>query len=216
MDNKCSDINTLHLEELINNISDVVSSKVVLNDNEIEEIHVLSSNRRGPKQISRDIQSALSAKFNMINIDYKKISVAQIEDRSNTPSEFRLQVESVQLSMTGNITEIKVMLAKDNERVEGTARGLGSKNNSYRLVAQATIDCIHKLLNIYDILSVEDVEKIYLAKEQVMIVAVSYISKRTETLMTGTAIIIRDEYETIVKATLDAINRRISNIPKLC
>ncbi|QUH24703.1 hypothetical protein [Serpentinicella alkaliphila] len=212
--NNGSEVKVLNLEELINNIFDVVSSKVVMNGDEIEEIHVLASNRRGPKQISRDIQSALNAKFNM-NIDYKKISVAQIDDKHSYTNEFRLQVESVQLSITGNITEIKVVLVKDNEKIEGIAKGLGSKNNSYRLVAQATIDCIHKILNVEDILIVEDVEKIYLAKEQIMIVAVSYISNRSETLMTGTAIIVKDEYETIVKATLDAINRRISKISNL-
>ena len=212
--NNGSEVKASNLEELINNIFDVVSSKVVMNGDEVEEIHVLASNRRGPKQISRDIQSALNAKFNM-NIDYKKISVAQIDDKHSYTNEFRLQVESVQLSITGNITEIKVVLVKDNEKIEGIAKGLGSKNNSYRLVAQATIDCIHKLLNVEDILIVEDVEKIYLAKEQIMIVAVSYISNRSETLMTGTAIIVKDEYETIVKATLDAINRRISKISNL-
>ena len=207
MENKSNGLQASAMEELINEIFDVVSSKVVLNNSEVEEIHVLSSNRRGPKQISRDIQSALNAKFNT-NIDYKKISVAQIDDKQNIINDFRLKVELVQVSLTGSNTEVKVVLVKNDERIE-----LGSKNSIYRLLAQATIDCIHKVLNIDDILNVEDVEKIHLAKEKVIVVAVSYVSNKFEMLMTGTATIVKDEYETVVKATLDAINRRISKIP---
>lgn len=199
----------LEMEEIINNIPEVISSKIVFNENnELEEIHVLASNQRNAKQISRDIQSALTAKFDM-KIDHKIISVAQISFKQEADNEFRLKIHSIGYSVIGNIAEIKVVLQKGEELIEGTVQGINSKNNVYRMVANATLECIHSLLRMNNAFIVEDIERVQLAKRNAMVIAVSLITQHEEELMVGSAVVKKDEYEAIVRATLDAINRRI-------
>lgn len=199
------------MEELINQIPDVISSKVILNENkEVEEIHVLASNNRSPKQVSRDIQSALAAKF-VAKIDYKKISVAQINFKHEEQVQDleRLKINAIGYAVVGNMAEIKVVLDRGEETIEKTVRGVNSRNNVYRLVAQATLECIHALLGLDHGFILEDIEKINLAKRDVMTAAINYISEQNEELLVGSAIVKKDEYETVVRATLDAINRKI-------
>lgn len=197
------------MEEIINSLPDIISSKVVLDENQaMLEIHVLSNNSRNPKQISRDIQSALTAKFG-ISVDHKKISIAQINFDQNADNEFRLVIDSINYSTVGNTAEIKVVLRKGSETYEGIARGTNSTMNTYRLLSTATLDCIHNLLNISNTFVVEDIEKVNLAKKDVMTIAISFITSYQEELLVGSAIVRKNEKESIVKATLDAINRRI-------
>ncbi len=209
MENKDNAMLSASMEEIVNSLPDIISSKIVLDENkEILEVHVLSSNNRNPKQISRDIQSALAAKFGF-SIDHKKISIAQVAFGQNADNDFRLVIDSINYSTVGNIAEIRVVLRKGDAVYEGVARGANSTMNTYRLIASATLDCIHNLLNIANTFVVEDIEKINLAKREVLTIAISFITTYQEELLVGSAIIRKNEKESIVKATLDAINRRI-------
>src|SRR5665647_1405511 len=67
-------------EQAIKQIKSVIAARINVNSQwEIEEVHILASSGRAPKQIVRDIESMLVAQFNL-QIDHKKISVAQVED----------------------------------------------------------------------------------------------------------------------------------------
>ena len=59
------------LQELINDVEGIVSSKVKLDDKGSPiEIHALADKSRNAKQIVRDIQSAVMAKFDL-EIDHR-------------------------------------------------------------------------------------------------------------------------------------------------
>ncbi|MFD3157878.1 hypothetical protein ACFIJ5_13570 [Haloimpatiens sp. FM7330] len=200
------------IECTMNSIPDIMSSKIILDDNgQIEEIHVLAYSKRNAKQISRDIQSAVTAKFH-IKIDHKKISIAQVNSKDEIDNEYRLSIGSIGYSIVGNLVEVKVILKKDDKEVEAIVKGTNSKNNIYRLVGQATLDCVHSFLGANNVFIVEDIEKISLAKREVMNIAVTFICNYGEELLVGAAIVKKDDYEAIVKATLDAINRKIVQV----
>ncbi len=64
--------------ELLSNLTGVFASNVdIAEDGSIREIHILGSQSRNPKQIARDVQSALASAFD-IRIDHRIISIAQI------------------------------------------------------------------------------------------------------------------------------------------
>ncbi|AOT70012.1 hypothetical protein [Geosporobacter ferrireducens] len=202
----------LNMEEIINQMPSVISSKIVMGESqEIEEIHVLASSNRSAKQISRDIQSALTAKF-QCKIDHKKISVAQIDFQDEKEQMSRFRIAAIGYSVLGNMAEVKVSLQKGEQQVEGTSKGTNSKNNIYRLTANATLNCVHELFAIDDTFIIEDIEKIQIAKREVIIAAVSFITGYGEEMLVGSAVVRKDEYEAIVKATLDAINRKIVRV----
>jgi len=66
------------IEKLLLALEGVGSLKIVPDGSGgIEEIHVLSSSSLGPKQIVRNIESALLAQFGL-QIDHRKISIARV------------------------------------------------------------------------------------------------------------------------------------------
>jgi hypothetical protein len=72
-------------EDLLRSLTGVRSVRIVTGtDGEIEEIHVLTSDRISPKQTVRNVESALLAHLNL-PIDHRKISVAQTEQGAVAP-----------------------------------------------------------------------------------------------------------------------------------
>ncbi|MBC7958500.1 MAG: hypothetical protein H7X94_01425, partial [Vallitaleaceae bacterium] len=56
----------LDMEKAINTLSGIISSKFICEENgQIEELHIVSYNDRGPKQVSRDVQSLLIANYDL-------------------------------------------------------------------------------------------------------------------------------------------------------
>ena len=134
------DDNKIALEEeiksLVCRIPDVLSCKVILGDkNEVEDIHVLCSTGRNIKQLVRDIQSAVSARFNM-EIDYKVISVAQIEE--NEYKDNRLKIDSISMMNMDNSLKATVVLENEEKTFEGVSIKVKSTTNKYKAVAEAT------------------------------------------------------------------------------
>src|SRR5437773_8622957 len=68
------------VENLITGLTGVLSARVVVTPlGEVSEVHVLTSSGMQPKQIVRNIESALMAQLGF-KIDHRKISVAQTAD----------------------------------------------------------------------------------------------------------------------------------------
>ena len=70
------------IEDVVRQLKDVVSARAVLGSSgRVDELHVLVNPKRAPKQVARDIESAVRAHLDF-TLDYKKISIAQIQGRS--------------------------------------------------------------------------------------------------------------------------------------
>ncbi|MBX6364459.1 MAG: hypothetical protein IRZ00_11380 [Gemmatimonadetes bacterium] len=68
------------IERLLSSLAGVVSARVVVGtQGEIEEIHVLATPAVHPKQVVRNVESALSAGLGII-VDRRIVSVAQVRD----------------------------------------------------------------------------------------------------------------------------------------
>ena len=68
------------VENLITGLTGVLSARVVVTPlGEVSEVHVLTTSSIAPKQVVRNIESALMAQLGF-KIDHRKISVAQTAD----------------------------------------------------------------------------------------------------------------------------------------
>jgi hypothetical protein len=66
------------VERLLCSLAGVVSARVVANPlGKLEEVHILASPQLNPKQIVRNVGSALSAGLGIV-VDHRIVSVAQI------------------------------------------------------------------------------------------------------------------------------------------
>ena len=196
------------MEYFLNDIKSVLSSKVIVDsNNEISEIHVLSDNSRHSKQIARDIRTALLSKFN-VDIDYKIISVAQIDKNLSFNADCRLLYEGYIIETTSDKIKIKTKLTWDGKEFIGEAEGIKSEKQSLVVAAKSTLDAIGQAVN-YDCFIIEDIQYAKIAGEKALIIAVNQINNGKENISVGASIIENNQIDAVIKATLNAINRKI-------
>ena len=176
---------------------------------EIEEIHVLSGISKNTKQLVRDIQSAINAKFG-INIDYKIISIAQIDE--NDFKETRLKLGGISVKNIDNSIEAIVTLKFDDKFFEGKSRRVKSRNNKFKAIAEATLFALEEYLAIGQAFYLEDIQAVLIASREVSTCVIGFAFGGKEELLTGCSIINSDENEAVVKAVLAAVNRKISTM----
>jgi hypothetical protein len=211
-------------EDLICRIQGVFSAKVKLDESsDVVECHVLADKSRNVKQLVRDVQSALMAKYN-IDIDYKLISVAQIDnlddilaasyDASGSSSAGvaetrRVQLKSFLMGYEGSDIKAAVSLSLDGQTYLGEATGSGNIAGRGRTLAQAVVNAAILCYSGKYTINVMDVQKFAVNGQSAYAVALYYNSRSREDLLLGAALIKEDENLSVVKATLDALNRRL-------
>lgn len=207
------DVRWENCEQAIRQVRSVVAARINANDQGvIEEIHILAGPGRSPKQIVRDVESVLVAQFNL-TVDHKKISIAQVEEDEDAaplqPEFKRPKLVGVTLRTVGSMAEARVELLVGDQTVEGVAQGPSSSHNKLRLFVDTTIKALAPLTLDKYVFVTEDVSINSLAKHHVAQVALSLVSSSGEESLVGCALVRSDDREAVVKATLDAINRKL-------
>ncbi len=201
-------MNFEEIEYFLNSIKSVISSKVISNsNNEINEIHILSDNSRHSKQIARDIRTALLSKFNT-DVDYKIISVAQIDRNISFNSDFRLLYEGYTNESTSDRIKIITKLTWDNKEFLGVAEGIKSEKQSLVVAARSTLDAIKQAVD-FDCFIVEDIQYARITGEDAILVAITQVNNGKEETLVGASIIENNKIDAAIKATLNAINRKL-------
>jgi hypothetical protein len=201
------------LESSLTELRNVVSARVVVDDSHvIREVHALMTGDRNPKQVVRDIESTLVARFG-VNIDHKTISVAQIGPE--LAAMYRLRWIDVALAQKGRRASAAVTLERSGEQYVGTADGQRSTLNTLKLVAGATIRAIEEAFGLEDRFALQDIATNVLVGEQrVVVVLISMVGDKEEQLLTGSALVHKNDVSrAVAHATLDAINRRAQWVP---
>jgi len=200
-------------EQAIKQIKSVIAARIKVNhQGEIEEVHILAGAGRAPKQIARDVESILVAQFDL-QIDHKKISVAQVEDDEDGTfaivESTRPKLVGVTLRTVNGMAEVKVELLTGDKIIEGIAQGPSSVHNKLRLFVEATLQALSPLTLDKFLFVTEDVGITQLAKQQIALVSITLITSGGEQSLTGCALVRNDDREAVVKATLDAVNRKL-------
>ncbi len=196
------------IEYFLANIKSVISCKIITDsNNNITEIHVLSDSSRHSKQIVRDIRTALLSHFN-IDIDYKVISVAQINKNISINSDFRLFYAGYTNEITSDRIKISTKLTWDEKEYVGEAEGIKSEKNTLVIAANSTLNAIKKAVDL-DCFIVDDIQSSHVAGKDVMLSAVTYIDRGRENTLIGSAVLQSNKIDSTIKATLNAINRKI-------
>jgi hypothetical protein len=204
---------TAQIEFLLTQLRNVVSAKVVVGtDRSIKEIHALMSGSRNPKQVVRDIESSLMAKFG-IAVDHKTISVAQFGPGVSAIE--RLKWLDVALAQEGRKARAAVRLARQGHEYVGAADGQRSTYNTLRLVAAATIQAIEEACCLEDRFALQDVTTdLVLGGQRIAVVLISMVNDAGDQMLTGSALVQHSDCSRAVAlATLDAINRRVQWLP---
>jgi hypothetical protein len=213
VDEGISQVTLEEIEESLCKIGEIKAARVVASSfGSIEEIHVLALPTKPPKQLVRDIESLIMARFG-IEIDHKKISIAQLgEDvvEKGSPSLHpRARIDGIQTQVHGVSATVTVHLDFEGRAIDGSASGPASQTGRLRLVAQATIDAVEKYLDHELSFALEDVAVCKLGGEQVAVSCMVLVTTLGEQAFAGSALVRQNENDSIVRATLDAVNRRL-------
>ncbi len=203
-------MNYKDIEEFLSNLKSVMSCRII-DDNKgsIQEIHILADSSRNVKQICRDVQSVLISRY-QIDVDYKKISIAQVNDSFAFNGDYRLKINSLHLENRQNSVSVKVVLQFDESTFEATETGLKTERNLMRLSSRATLKAVEKALGFDDCLLLEDIESKVFANKEMINCAVNFMYGGKEIVLCGNSFVEHSKSEAAVKATLCAINRRVA------
>lgn len=204
------------IEDLISRLEGVISSRLAVNNwGGIEEVHVLATNDRSPKQIVRDVESTLAARWGII-IDHKKISVAQLSV-SETPSWlFRLKLLQLQVStdtMRG-LTHVALTVGNPEDEMEvfsGEARGTHTGQRPLVLACRAATEAMNQAIDPDYRFHFHAATLVHLDGHDLVVCVFSFISPRgSEVLLSGSSLVRNDPIEAAVRASLDAANRTLA------
>ncbi|HMH26657.1 MAG TPA: hypothetical protein VK542_08765 [Gemmatimonadaceae bacterium] len=224
-------------EELILTLPGVVSAKIIESESgAVEQIHVLTTAELTPKQVVRNIESALMAHLAM-RVDHRKISVAITSEAKPkvtpahpqaahpTPrSQFavgpaseggvkrytarRLYFEDVEVrgSRTKGLS-CRVTLRKGEESYIGEAHGIGGDRSRLDLAARATVFAIGSAEGREGQLAVEGVKVMEAFDREYVFVGVTVRAGRDSHLLVGNCEIKGSAETASALAVLSATNR---------
>ena len=203
-------INPAVIEKSIKKLSEVKGAKVVYSEDEISEVHILASDQKSPKQLIRDIESIVMVDHN-INIDHKVISIAQLSDDDlYTKANSRLAINGFNKNVKNKELEIMVELQADEELYQGKVQGLASSINRLKLFSKATLNAVQDYLGeVCDLLPGE-VRRTSIGNKDAVLVSVIVLDDKEENNFLGIAADNGEKELAVIKATLDAINRRLT------
>jgi len=201
------------VEHTLCQIAEIEAVRVVSDANNlIQELHVLASDKKAPRQIVRDIESLLMARFG-IAVDHKKISIAQINNAAAEPKMQgigRLKISNIAVDSKDYEAAVEVTLTQGETLSSGTAKGPASQNGRLRLVAVATLEAAAKCVSPNANLALEHVSIMPTSSGKIAVACISVITRAGENRYAGSAMVRADECDSVVKATLAAINRHLT------
>jgi hypothetical protein len=225
------------LEAALAEIGEVRAARIVASpDGMIEEIHVLGLPGKAPKQLVRDVESCLMAGYG-VSVDRRKISVAQIgiagerapvadvselrrfsdrptyepdpEPEPDTAAGTRVRIASVDTDSSSLRTTVRVRLESDGQEFTGESSGPAGTSTRQRMVAEATLRAVEQLPQVTLSYAVDDCSVTLLGGRQVAVCSIVTVTPEGEEALSGSALVRHTSESATVRATLDALNRRI-------
>jgi hypothetical protein len=207
------------VENLITALTGVLSARVVTTPlGEVSEVHVLTRSDVQPKQVVRNIESALMAQLGF-KIDHRKISVAQTADvrpiealhqEAITERAKRRVVVfrglEVRPAERQQRVRVLVKLAFGDKEAEAEEQGTDTARNRVEAAARAAAACLDELLPDNSI-ALEGAQLIDAFDRKFVLVAVHGLGGREAQLLAGTCEIRESAERSAVLAVLDATNR---------
>jgi len=204
------------VESTISRLRGVSSTRVAAdNRGEIVEVHVVADETRHPKQLSRDIESALFSELGL-RIDHRIISIAQVRGTAEEATEVRLKFLSIEYSLDRTSTRARVSVGHGEESFTGAASmPAGAKVRQEELVARATLEAVHEFLRSAAIdgdgvgMELRDFTRSENSGSPFFVVSIRVMAERGEQHLIGSALVRDDPWRAAASATLDALNRRL-------
>lgn len=206
-------------ENLLTSLEGVLSARVVTTPlGEVSEIHILAGSGLSPKQIVRNIESALLAHLGL-KVDHRKISIAQTADvkpievlERGAVREQALRravlFEECRVTSSDRASHVTVSVSLVVDGAVETAREdvLDSPRTRLEGAARATAAALEKIVARHSLV-VDGVKLVEALDRSVVFAVIRGVGGRQSRVMTGTAEVTDGAERAAVCAVLDATNR---------
>ena len=206
-------------ENLLTSLEGVLSARVVTTPlGEVSEIHVLAQAGLSPKQLVRNIESALLAQLGL-KVDHRKISVAQTAEVRPIEAVERDLVKERAMSRAALFEAMTVAPGRRPHRIalsvslsfmgkveSAEEESADTPRSKVEAAARAAVTALDKLL-LDNSVALEGAKIIEAFDRQFAMVAVQGLGGREALLLIGTAEIKESAERAAVFAVLDATNR---------
>jgi len=216
-------------QDLVSRVRGVSSCRISTEaGGEVTEVHVVATSTKSPKLIARDVESLLKAEMG-VDIDYRKIGVVNIDRESKPASqaalpaagleefpveEFpsRFAFQSVNLFMSKGGVKAEVELTRDSVESFGSFHSDSSAGQPWRVIAESTLRAVSEFLDAKTRLCLVEVLKVAVGEKSAFVVSVDVADDRGTKSLAGCSIVSGNVNQSVVYATLDAINRVIGKL----
>lgn len=206
-------------ENLLTSLEGVLSARVVTTPlGEVSEVHILAQAGLQPKQLVRNIESALLAHLGL-RVDHRKISIAQTADVKPLETLDRHAVKqrsmqravlfeslAMQPSPRNQRVVVQVTLSHEGRVETSDEESADTARGRVEAVGRATVSVLDRLLS-RGAMSLEGARVIQALDRTVVFAAIQAASGRDTVLLTGTAEVKESPERAAVFAVLDATNR---------
>lgn len=206
-------------ERLLTALAGVVSARAVADEfGRLSEIHILASPDLHPKQIVRNVESALSAGLGVL-IDRRIISVAQLRPSAAEPYMARhkqfvreqdrrdervVYVQYDAQSTSSLDTCCTVTLRRGEDQFTGTGTGVNTVQGRADAAARAVFNALQEY---GEALGLEGASLIQAHGKTYVLVSARSVLGRSARVLTGVAALQRSPEEAAILACLQATNR---------
>ena len=209
-------------ERLLAALAGVVSARVVADElGRLSEIHVLASPELHPKQIVRNVESALSAGLGTV-VDRRIISVAQLRQnaaesylarrkelgRDAENKDQRLVYVEYDAQSTSSLdTRCNVILRRGSESLDGNGTGVNTQQGRADAAARAVFDALQ---HTGATVGLEGAAVVEMHGKSFVLISARAVSGRNARVLTGVASLQRSPEEAAIFAALQATNRLVT------
>ena len=137
---------------------------------------------------------------------------ARPEPAAARPGGSRVRFMTANLFVSGLRTQAQVELSWQGMTRLGNATGASARDNAYRLLSSATLNALVPYLGDDVTLAPHEVEFVRLGRQEVVVVTVKLLGQRSEKTLVGSCTVEQDVAQSVVYATLAAVNRVLGGL----
>jgi len=124
----------------------------------------------------------------------------------------RILIQKMQLVSAGLGVTTSVSLTWQQETFGGEASAAATPSSVHRSVAQATLRAVEGVVGSRARFELEQLELNQLGPDRAVVVVVSMLTRIGSERLTGVSVVREDVRQAVIRATLDALNRRIESM----
>jgi hypothetical protein len=134
------------------------------------------------------------------------------EDAEFPPRPPRVLIQRMQLVSAGLGVTTEVTLSWQGLPFSGAADAAATPTSVHRSVAMATLRAVEAVVSGRARFELEQLEVNQLGPDRAVVVVVSMLTKAGSERLTGVSVVREDVRQAVIRATLDALNRRLESI----